>query len=370
MHGGNLRQAQEIYGREDFIDLSANINPFGPPPSVWSALTRALPEIVHYPDPESKELRTTLAHHLDVPVEQILAGNGAGELIYTVVNALKPGRVALPVPAFSEYERAARAVQAEVITIPLGERGWRSLPALASASEQDAFAAAWRHHLAGCDLLFLCSPHNPTASILSYRHFQIILENARLVNCKVILDESFLDFVSDDIRWSGRTILKQNPHLIILYSLTKFYSLPGLRLGVLMAQENLVSLFKDYRDPWSVNVLAQKAGVTALKDSEFRVNTLEKLAQSKEYLYTEFTRKSFRRLELLPSSVNFALIKILDRSASLLVQQLGKKGILVRDCTNFNGLTGEFIRIAIKDTLQMKALIEALSFLYGSDNTE
>lgn len=370
MHGGNLRQAQEIYGREDFIDLSANINPFGPPPSVWSALTRALPEIVHYPDPESKELRTMFARRLDVPMEQILVGNGAGELIYTVVNALKPRRVAIPVPAFSEYERAACAVQAEVITIPLGEKGWRSLPSLASPPERNAFAAAWRNHLTGCNLLFLCSPHNPTASILSYRHFLIILESARTVGCKVILDESFLDFVSDDICWSGRTELKENSHLIVLYSLTKFYSLPGLRLGVLMAQENLVSLLKDYRDPWSVNVLAQKAGVSALKDPEFRVNTLEKLAQAKEYLYTEFTRNRFHHLELLPSSVNFALIKILDRPASLLVQQLGKKGILVRDCTNFNGLTGEFIRIAIKDIPKMKALIEALSQLYGSDKTE
>ncbi|GAB6174680.1 pyridoxal phosphate-dependent class II aminotransferase [Paradesulfitobacterium aromaticivorans] len=366
MHGGNLRWAQETYGHKNFIDLSANINSFGPPASVWTALTQALPDIVNYPDPASKLLRTTLARTLEVPVEQILVGNGAGELIYTVVNALKPKKVAVPVPAFSEYERAARAVQAEIVNIPLGAYGWGSLPPLNSPQEQDVFVRAWQNYLTGCDLLFLCSPHNPTASVLPHRYFSLLLDIAYENECQVILDESFLDFVPDSIRWSGRTELNRYPNLIILYSLTKFYSLPGLRLGILMAKENYVSLFKEQRDPWSVNVLAQKAGGAALEEADFAAETREKVAQARAYLYSEFARQVFPSLEILPSVVNFALIKILDRQASLLVRQLGERGILVRDCTNFKGLTGEFIRIAIKDIPLMQELIQALADIYGA----
>ncbi|MDR3539418.1 MAG: pyridoxal phosphate-dependent class II aminotransferase [Desulfosporosinus sp.] len=378
MHGGNLRRAQELYGLDSFIDLSANINPFGPPPGIWASLQQGMADIVHYPDPESLALRKTLSCHLGLPVESIMVGNGAGELIFTIVQALKPKKVAIPVPTFSEYERAARAVGAEVSYIPLGSEGWvkfnqiegesasgKSDRGPESETERDMKVdRIWRELLAGCDLLFLCSPHNPTGSILEKDTFERILRLTKELGCRILFDESFLDFLPAESRKSTRTYLEVNDHLIVLYSLTKFYSLPGLRLGTVFAHESLLVLFEHYRDPWSVNVLAQHAGITALQDLRYADDVREKLTESRSYFYREFALSNFLDLRLCPTSVNFALIEVLNNTSQELIQHLGRLGILVRDCASFTGLPGDFIRVAIKDIYVMERLIEGLKTYY------
>ena len=367
MHGGNLRRAQELYGLASFIDLSANINPFGPPPAVWASLQQGMSEIVHYPDPESLALRKTLSDHLGLPAEMILVGNGAGELIFTIVQALKPKRVAIPVPTFSEYERAARAVGAEVSYIPLGPEGWAKFNRIDDSEnirDEGEADQKWRDYLAGCDLLFLCSPHNPTGSVLEKDTFARILRLTKELGCRILFDESFLDFLPDESRQSTRTYLEANDHLIVLYSLTKFYSLPGLRLGTVFAHKSLLVLFEQYRDPWSVNVLAQHAGIAALQDLLYPDDVREKLRASRSYFYKEFAHCNFSNLRLWPTSVNLALIEVLNQTSKDLIQHLGRLGILVRDCANFTGLPGEFIRVAIKDIFVMQRLIEGLKTFY------
>lgn len=367
MHGGNLRRAQELYGLDSFIDLSANINPFGPPSGVWASLQQAMTEIVHYPDPESQALRKTLSSHLGLPTEMIMVGNGAGELIFTIIQALKPKKVAIPIPTFSEYERAARAVGAEVSYIPLGPEGWTKFNRIEGEGEtarDERVDRMCRELLAGCDLLFLCSPHNPTGSVLEKDTFERILRLTKELGCRILFDESFLDFLPDETRDSTRTYLVANDHLIVLYSLTKFYSLPGLRLGTVFAQESLLALFEQYRDPWSVNVLAQHAGITALKDLRYPDDVREKLAESRSFFYREFARYNFLDLRLWPTAVNFALIEVLNHTSKELIQHLGRLGILVRDCASFTGLPGDFIRVAIKEIFIMQQLIEGLKAYY------
>ncbi|WP_407309333.1 pyridoxal phosphate-dependent aminotransferase [Desulfosporosinus sp. SB140] len=368
MHGGNLRKAQEIYGLKNFIDLSANINPFGPPQGVWDSLQKSLKDIVSYPDPESVVLRRALSDHLNQPIEEIMIGNGAGELIFTIVNALKPRKVAIPLPTFSEYERAARSVGAEVCYIPLGADGWRKYqlnPEEGKGSLDKAeFNRLWKDYLKGCELLFLCSPHNPTGSVLGLETFEQLLKLTREIGCKILFDESFLDFLPDELRKSARSYLAVNEHLVVLYSLTKFYSLPGLRLGTVFASKTMLTHFEQYRDPWSVNVLAQSAGITALQDSNYADEVREKLEESRSYFYREFEGCGFHHLRLVSTAVNFSLIEIIDSSPPELIQHLGNSGILVRDCKNFAGLTGNYIRIAIKDISAMQKLIGALKTFY------
>lgn len=368
MHGGNLRRAQELYGLASFIDLSANINPFGPPPGVWESLQQRMIDIVNYPDPESQALRKTLSNHLGIPTESIMVGNGAGDLIFTIVQALKPTKVAIPIPTFSEYERAARSVGAEVSYIPLGPEGWEKFNQLDVLSEnwsdESGADQLWRGFLQGCDLLFLCSPHNPTGSLLSKDIFERILRLTKELGCRILFDESFLDFLPDELRQSTRTYLENNEHLLVLYSLTKFYSLPGLRLGTVFAHQSLLATFDQYRDPWSVNVLAQHAGITALGDLKFPADVREKLRESRSLFYQEFTRCGFSNLRLWPTTVNFALIEVLNQTSGELIQHLGRLGILVRDCANFAGLPGNFIRVAIKDIFVMQRLIEGLKTYY------
>ncbi len=355
VHGGNLRKAQENYGLHDFIDLSANINPFGPPQGVWESLNESLKEIVSYPDPECLALRTALASHLELPLEEIMVGNGAGELIFTIVNALKPRKVAIPLPTFSEYERAARSVGAEVCYITLGAEGWNGCHL---TKEQ------WSETLKDCDLLFLCSPHNPTGSVLQQEAFAQILKLCAEMDCKILFDESFFDFLPPGQYTSARSYLRNYKHLIVLYSLTKFYSIPGLRLGAAFAERSLLAQFEGFRDPWSVNALAQKAGISALKDQKYSDEVRNKIEASRSYFYHEFEAACFNYLRIYPSAVNFALLKVLDSSISELIPYLGKRGILVRDCRNFAGLQGDFIRVAIKDIPAMQKLIEGLKGFY------
>jgi len=368
MHGGNLRRAQELYGLDSFIDLSANINPFGPPPGVWKSIQHGMADIVNYPDPESRALRETLSNHLDIPTESIMVGNGAGDLIFTILQALKPKKVAIPIPAFSEYERAARAVGAEVSYIPLGPAGWAKFNQLdgknQNTSDESRTDQVWRQFLKGCDLLFLCSPHNPTGSLLGRDTFERILRLTKELGCRILFDESFLDFLPEDLRHSTRTYIQTNEHLVVLYSLTKFYSLPGLRLGTVFAQKSLLATFDQFRDPWSVNVLAQHAGIAALEDLKFPEDVREKLRESRALFYQEFKRCGFSALRLWPTAVNFALIELLSDNSEELIQHLGRLGILVRDCANFTGLPGTFIRVAIKDCSAMQRLIEGLKSYY------
>lgn len=356
MHGGNLRRAQELYGLDSFIDLSANINPFGPPPGVWTSLKDSLKDIVNYPDPECQALRSALSEHLGLPKNRIMIGNGAGELIFTIVQALKPTKVVIPIPTFSEYERAARSVGAEVSYIPLGPAGW--------TNDQQFSEQMWRKSLAGCDLLFLCSPHNPTGSVLARKTFEQILQITQEIGCRVLFDESFLDFLPLESRQSARCYLAAYEHLIVLYSLTKFYSLPGLRLGTVFAQPALLTLFEKYRDPWSVNVLAQQAGIASLQDTHYPNEVREKLKESRTYFYHEFEHTNLTNLKLWPTLVNFSLIEVINPTSGELIRSLGDQGILVRNCANFAGLPSNFIRVAIKDIPVMQKLIAGLQEFY------
>ncbi|MFZ3101418.1 MAG: aminotransferase class I/II-fold pyridoxal phosphate-dependent enzyme [Desulfitobacteriaceae bacterium] len=363
MHGGNLRRAREVYGQTTFLDLSANINPFGPPKIVWESIRAALPEIVHYPDPESKQLRTELGLRYQLPIHEIMVGNGVGELLFTLVQSLKPRKVAIPIPSFSEYERAARAASAEIFYIPLGAQGWAGIPPILSSEDEAEFIDAWQQYLSGCDILFLCSPHNPTGSVISKKHFQLLLEITKKLDCRIIFDESFCDFLPEKTRWSARLDLKQNFQLIVLYSMTKFYSLPGLRLGVCFAAAEVIAHAHQFRDPWSVNVLAEQAGLAALRDHIFPKQVRQLLYESKQFLYANFKLQAPKSLELWPTSVNFALIQLLDQTSGELVTELAEHGILVRNCANFRGLEESFIRVAIKDIPSMKLFLDTLAII-------
>lgn len=363
MHGGNLRWAKERYHLDDFLDLSANINPFGPPAGVFTRLREALPQIVHYPDPESKALRLKISQLTCLPYEMTLAGNGAGELIYTVSQALRPHKVMIPLPAFSEYERAAASVSAEIAYVQLGAEGWRTLPACDIPERAQAVEESWLEILKGTDLLFLCSPHNPTGTLLSPEGFAAIMRAASRTGAQVIFDESFYDFLPDSRRWSAREYLQAFPNLLVLHSLTKFYSLPGLRLGALFAQPELIRALEDVRDRWSVNALAQEAGLAALEDEDFPSQVRQSLEESKAFFYASFNEASFKHWHLKPSEANFALIEITAGTAPELTDLLGQRGILVRDCSSFAGLEGEFIRVAIKDKESMAKLIAALKVI-------
>ena len=350
-HGGNLYAAarQSGGGLEDYLDFSANINPLGLADSARQAILAALDSVVHYPDAEATALKQAISRQYGVAGERIIAGNGAVELLYLLCHVLRPRRVLIPAPAFSEYERSARAAGAAVTYHFL--------------RPEDGFAVELQpliDKLTAVDMVFLGNPNNPTAVLLTRTQLEQLLAAAKARQVSVVVDESFLDFLPDDSAYSCRPLLDAYPNLFILHSLTKFYAMPGLRLGFALANSALTAKLHEAKDPWNVNCLAQAAGVAALADSDYRRRSREMLAQQKQLLHRQLNE--IPGLNAYPPAANFILIDIVKTglTAAALRQALLAQNILIRDCGNYPGLTPNYIRVAVKRPEQNQRLLQAL----------
>ncbi|KKM13120.1 hypothetical protein SY88_00545 [Clostridiales bacterium PH28_bin88] len=351
-HGGNVRKASEKYGipENEILDFSANINPLGPPEGVYRCLRSNLHQITRYPDPENAELRRALSAHLGVEEDRVLAGNGATEIIFLTIYALKPRRVMVTAPAFSEYARAAWSGGAQVVSYPLREEEGFNLKPFEIIKD-----------LTGVDILFLCNPHNPVSNLIPPEALMTVIEHCRYTGTLVVVDESFLDFVEERRDYTVVPYAARHDHVLVLYSLTKLYALPGLRLGCAVAHRELVARLEACRDPWSVNRLAQLAGVAALQDPAFSDRTRRWLRKEKEFL--------FRKLQEVPGirplhpEVNFILVDLSEsgKGASEVTEKMARRGVLVRNCSSFEGLGDRYIRIAVKDRLANERLLQVLS---------
>ena len=209
----------------------------------------------------------------------------------------------------------------------------------------------------GCDAAFLCNPNNPTGRALKKADAIKIADASRKLKCYLIIDEAFIDFVPEE------SVIKEvgkNPYLIVLRSLTKFYALSGLRIGYGVFPLNITETIKKHKEPWTVNTLAQTAGIAAFNDTAFKKKTFRVIKQEKDFL-----EKEFKRLEIsyVPSQANYYLLRI--NHAKEIISALGDKGILVRDCSNFKGLDGKYIRIAVKSRKNNMRLIGELGELCG-----
>lgn len=357
-HGGNIALASQVYGlsEKEIIDFSANINPLGPPPKAYEAIIKNLALITRYPDPSSRALKEQLSLHIEVPQENILIGNGASEIIYLLTNSIRPKKVMVMAPTFSEYALAAKASGAEVIEYSLQRNHDFSY-------SSDVAAAMNSHQI---DLLFLCNPNNPVGNLIPPHYLATTIEAARKLGITVILDESFLDFTGQRniLTMARKAVIEKG--LIVLYSLTKFYALPGLRLGCAVSTENTIKFLEENRDPWSVNVLAQVAGVHALQDKAFIKQTLDWLDSEKSFLYNKLS--NIKGLRPLKPEVNYICIELCDPGFNShdLTYALGKKGFLVRNCANYSNMGLSFIRIAIKERPHNELLLKCLREICGA----
>lgn len=342
---------------EELLDFSANINPLGLPDSVQQALVAALPHIIHYPDPEALALKAAISRRFGVDERQITVGNGATELLYVLCHMFRPQRVLVTAPTFSEYERAARACGAAMDYLYLD-------PAESFAIAPEKIA----QRLPQTDILFLCNPNNPTGQVLPREKVEQIIALAEKMRVLVVVDESFLPFLPDEGALSCRSLLPRYSNLVILQSLTKLYALPGLRLGFALADSAICAMLDKGKDTWSVNSLAQAAGTTALADEAYRRESLATVGAAREAFCAGL--RGIPGVEPLEGSANFILVNIAGTafSSARLRLALAEKGILVRDCSNFPGLSDQYIRLAVKMPQQNEILAECLHKLSkGSD---
>ncbi|MCL6457529.1 MAG: threonine-phosphate decarboxylase CobD [Gorillibacterium sp.] len=347
-HGGDILTAKELFGRTSFLDFSSNMNPFGPPPAVSRIISDYGSWITAYPDPAVRELRHRLACYHDIPEASILVGNGAAELIDLVIRLLKPARTALAEPAFVEYGDAVR------------KSGGAALPITLQAKDNfilDVEQLKQLEHLAASpDLWFLGHPNNPTGQLLSPEVITHLLQSSR----PVILDEAFIDFLPQEGELS---LLKQaaaGKDLFVIRSMTKFYAIPGIRLGYMVAHPDRIRALRELQVPWSVNSLAQQIGCAVLEDAPYAEQTLHWLTAERPWLISQLQALG---LTVFPSDTNYLLVSLADDShltAPMLQQSMGRLGVLIRDASLFAGLDTSFFRLAIKFRAANEQLLAVL----------
>lgn len=350
-HGGNIHKFLRENTREtvNCFDFSANINPLGLSQSVSSSIKDTIHSIIHYPDVDGYELKNTISQYYHTSYDCLTLGNGAVELLYILCNLIQPKNALILAPSFSEYERAARAAKAKIEYYYLKEHENFNL------NIKDFILTLEKN-----DVLFIGNPNNPTGTILTSKDIEKIVYHAKKNNCFVVVDESFIDFLPDSEKYTARHLVEKFDNLLVLHSLTKFYAIPGLRLGFAMTNSNLTKSLHQVKDPWNVNVLAQTAGVAALKDLKYQENSRAFMVQELEFFYENL--KNLTNIKVYKPTVNFILANIEKSTlkAAKLKSILLNENILIRDCTNYPGLSEYYVRFAIKQHNENIFLIETL----------
>jgi len=327
--------AEQMYGikKESILDFSANINPLGPSPRAMEALQESLVNIKHYPEPQAASLRREIARLTGLPEEMIILGNGAAELIYALGRVIKPQRVLVPVPTFSEY--AVGFADFERVEVVLRkENDFRLEPGELAQLLQPR------------DLMILCNPNNPTGCLVERHKLDPLVRGAGEVGAWLMVDEAFMDFVRP--QQSLLPHVPANPFLVVLRSLTKFFAIPGLRLGYLAAAPEIIRDLTAVLPPWRVNVPAQVAGLASLQDEEYIERTLQLINLQRLFLTAGLA--AIPGLKPLPAAANFILVDCSESglTAAQIQSCLGPKGILIRQCDNFAGLDGNYFRVAVR----------------------
>jgi threonine-phosphate decarboxylase len=345
-HGGNTREIVEKYGihKDGIVDFSANINPLGYPSCVKEIILNNLSSIKYYPDSEAKEFRKALSELLSIEHERIVIGNGSTELIYLLCKIFSGSIYLTLEPTFSEYEAAARSFGSKVKRFQL--------------MEEEEFQPRLHHlikSLRGVDVIFICNPNNPTGGIMKRTDLEKLLWEAEKMGIFVVVDEAFMDFVSNFQEFTMVKEIGRWKNLMVLRSLTKSFALPGLRIGYGIGERSIVEKLHSNREPWSVNSLAQLVGKEVIRKKEYIERTKNFIAAEREVLYREMTKIS--KVKPFQSVTNFILVKIDGKS---IVSSLAKKGIIVRDCSSFRSLGNHFIRIAVRKREENLRLIDAM----------
>lgn len=342
VHGG------DVYRHPNTIDFSSNINPLGTPASVIDAVTESLKQIAHYPDILYSELRKSLSEYEGVPEDMIICGNGAAELIFLLVLALKPKRALIPVPTFAEYEQALTASECEVSHYKM-EPDFNLDVGILEAITPDY------------DVLFLCTPNNPTGFLIEPEFLRKIIKRCWTCDVFLVIDECFQDFIAEAKAYTMIEALAENERLFILKAFTKRYAMAGIRLGYgLCSNQAFLGRMNQVTQPWNVSIPAQAAGVAALKETAY-VEKARQLIQKEN----TFLKQALHKLPLhiYDSQANYIFFK----GPPDLYEKCLTRGILIRSCSNYPGLSQGFYRIAIRTHEENESLIQVLQQILNKE---
>jgi threonine-phosphate decarboxylase len=347
-HGGNGDILARLYGldKTKLLDFSANINPLGVSAMAKKAIFDSFDSIMNYPDITNYELIKAISEYENIEESGILIGNGGAEVIFNIVRALQPRKALLFAPTFSEYLSALNAVGAEVKYHMLSaENNFRYDNGILKDITEDT------------DIIFICSPNNPSGNLADPSFYRAILEEAGKKSATLVIDESFIDFVEDSEKYTAKCLRREYKNLIVIKSATKFFAIPGLRIGyAYTSSEKIINDYEKIAVPWCINTFAKAAFIAASKDVDYIKATKDYIYEQKEILYKELCK--INGIKVFYPTVNFILFK-LEKSIDLYTEML-KQNILIRSCSNYVSLDESYYRVAVKTAEQNKRLVEIL----------
>lgn len=337
-HGG------DIYHHPKAMDFSTNVNPYGPPKGVMDEIKKSIWKIKTYPDPDCRDLRKALGEKLEIPENRIILGNGSADLMFALCQAIKPQKALIPLPSFLEYQRALLAADCKVMTYKTRKEEGFSLG-------KDFVDAIGK----GIDMVFLCNPNNPTGNMIEHNLLIDILKKCQETDTYLVVDECFNEFISGAKKHTLLPLVEKNEKLLIIKAFTKLYGIPGIRLGyIITGDETIPGKIRKVTQPWSISVLAQEAGLAALKEDAFVAESLSNIEKEKRRMIIAMSKAGYLIYE---SAANFIFFEGQEDLAEICLE----RGILIRDCSSFAGLDQGYFRVCVRTRWENEKLLKVLT---------
>ena len=352
-HGSEIEKISACYHikKEAIVNFAGNVNPLGLPASVKEAVATHADLFSSYPDREYLSLRNVLSNYCDVPADYILPGNGSSELIALLIEARAPKHTLILGPTYSEYSRE--------LTFSGSTQDYYHLQETSDFRPdlEDLF-----HTLSdGYDFLIICNPNNPTSSAIFRDELKELLAFCKRKNIFVMIDETYVEFAPDISAITAVPLTKQFSNLMVLRGVSKFYAAPGMRFGYgITGNSEFLKTMREKQIPWSLNSLGAFAGEMLFQDHDYYQQTRNLILSERQKMYE--TIKTLPTFKIYPAYANFLLVKILKDGVTSfdVFERCIQKGLMIRDCSSFQCLEGEYVRFCIQMPEENQRLLDLL----------
>lgn len=348
-HGANAHIVYERLGmtaHENVLDFSENVNPAGPPEAVLKRWAQLVSKLKAYPDPSGEPFLSAAAKFHDIEKASLFIGNGAAELLSLLAERYRGKKAVVVHPTFSEYETTLTVKNVEIVQVCASASAGFRLPLT-------AIMAA----MGGASVLYLCTPNNPTGIMPSSSELLEIITHGREVNCEIVLDEAFIDFVDESRSFISN--VSDFPHVIVVRSMTKMYAIPGIRLGYVVAHPNIIEEIKALAPHWNVNGIAAQIGAVCLEEKEYCERAIAHSDVEREQMKVFLENNGCSVTDAAANFLSFTLGE--GRQPSQLYKDMLLRGIVLRHSENFKGMDGKWLRIGMKNSVDMERLKKELS---------
>lgn len=342
-----MRRLLNISEDRALLDFSANLNPFGPPEWLRDVLKHGYETLTRYPDPTSLKAKQAIARSEGVEPKQVLVTNGGAEAIFLAAKCFERQRALIVQPTFIEYERACQHYHIEIEDVFLDTLNEFGFPVDEVCNKMNEV-----------EVVFICRPNNPTGTMVEEEVLQRILDRGLVTGTSIVIDEAFVDFLPESLSSLAHWI-ETYPNLLLLRSLTKMYTIPGLRIGYMLAQQHIIEELERNQIPWSVNAFAATIIPRLLEDDQFVSRTRDWLQFQLQKLRSSLDQLDFY---MSPTKVNFYLLK--DKKKPLHTEKLFtfliEHGIIARHTHNFKALDANYLRLAVRSEAENRELLRIL----------